>query len=395
MNTLFIECNMGAAGDMLMAALSQLIPDRKQFEEEINQIGLKGVKISGFPVEKCGISGLGMSVRIQGREEEEVLGHTHTHDHDGLEDILHMINSLAVSDQVKADAIAVYRLLAGAECFVHQKELKDLHFHEVGTLDAVADIVGVCMLMEEIGPEKIIVSPIHTGSGFIDCAHGTLPVPAPATAKLLEGIPIYSTGLKGELCTPTGAALLKYFGDEFGPMPPMSVSKIGYGMGKKDFEAANCVRVFMGEPFPEITDGANEKVAVLTCNLDDMTGEAMGFASELLFEEGALDVFSTSIQMKKNRPGQTLSCICRPEDAQRMAKLMLKHTTSFGVKKELADRYKLEISFSDYETEYGKIRIKEGTGYGLQKSKPEYEDLRKLAKIQGLSLDEVKKALFK
>lgn len=277
MNTLYIECNMGAAGDMLMAALSELIPDPDAWLEEMNHIGLHGVKVEKETRIKCGIAGTGICVKIYGAEEgsvhqeqdhqEPVHEHgdesahshshdsthshgndsTHSHSHSGMIDILHRIHHLKIGETVKKNAEAVYRRLAEAEAFVHQTEIKDIHFHEVGTMDAVADIVGVCMLVEKINPDRILVSPVHTGCGQVRCAHGLLPVPAPATAKLLEGIPSYSTGLKGELCTPTGAALLKHFADGFGGRPVMTVSKTGYGMGKKDFEAANCVRVFVGE----------------------------------------------------------------------------------------------------------------------------------------------------
>ena len=193
-----------------------------------------------------------------------------------------LIDSLPVSDRVKADAKAVYALIAEAESKVHGRPVTEIHFHEVGTMDAVADVVGVCLLMEQLAPEQVIASPVHTGSGHVHCAHGILPVPAPATALILEGIPSYSAGVKGELCTPTGAALLKHFVSRFGDRPVMSVSAVGYGMGKKDFDRANCLRAFLGE-----SEGEREQITKLECNLDDMTGEDIGFATDLVWRRTA------------------------------------------------------------------------------------------------------------
>lgn len=254
MKTLYIECNMGAAGDMLMAALLELLDDKEKFIEDINCIGLADVSVSALPSVKCGVSGTNISVLIRGAEEES---HDHDHHHENphggehehsdFHHIEHLISHLKVSDKVKKDASAIYNIIAEAESEVHGKPVSEVHFHEVGAMDAVADIVGVCMLIERLAPDEIIVSPIHVGSGNVRCSHGILPVPAPATALILRGIPVYGGTIKGELCTPTGAALLKYFADEFGAMPAFAYDKIGYGMGKKDFEAANCVRAYLGE----------------------------------------------------------------------------------------------------------------------------------------------------
>ena len=250
------------------------------------------------------------------------------HEHRGMHDLWHIINDLPVSEKVKKDALAVYRLIAEAESTVHGEPVDKIHFHEVGSLDAIADIVGVSLLLEEIGAKKILASPIHVGFGQVKCAHGILPVPAPATAEILRGVPIYGGTIRGELCTPTGAALIKHFAEGFTSMPPMSVQAIGYGMGNKDFEAINCMRAFLGETVDggerELYEGPNDEVAELSCNLDDMTGEQIGFAAEILLANGALDAFMQPIQMKKNRPGQMLTCLCLFSDADRMAQLMLR-----------------------------------------------------------------------
>ena len=292
------------------------------------------------------------------------------------------------SASVKANTAAVYELIADAEARVHDRPVSEVHFHEVGALDAVADITGVCLLMEKLSPDKVIVSPIHVGSGFVRCAHGLLPVPAPAAAYLLRGVPTYGGQIRGELCTPTGAALLKHFAASFGAMPVMRVSRIGYGMGAKDFEAANCVRVYLGETEESV---ANGQVAELRCNLDDMTGEEVGFTLQTLFDAGARDVFTIPAQMKKNRPGILLTCICDADKADYFAVLMLKNTTTFGVRKTLCERYTLDRDIKTVSTTYGDIRIKTGAGYGVSKYKPEYEDIAAAARRNDVSLWEIQR----
>jgi hypothetical protein len=235
--------------------------------------------------------------------------------------------------------------------------------------------------MDLLAPEQVIVSPVHTGSGQVRCAHGILPVPAPATALILQGVPSYGGQVKGELCTPTGAALLKHFASRFGDRPVMAVEAIGYGMGKKDFEQANCVRAFLGE-----SEGEKETVTKLECNLDDMTGEDIGFAMERLFEAGALDVYTQPIGMKKSRPGILLSVICRTGEADRMAEEIMKHTTTLGIRRQDMSRYVLPREIGTVETPCGPVRVKRAAGMGTEKAKPEYEDLAVLARKNNVSL---------
>lgn len=315
-----------------------------------------------------------------------------------------LLARLDINDRVKADALAVYQLLADAESHAHGVPVTRVHFHEVGNLDAVADIVGVCMLINELAPDLILSSPIHVGSGYVRCAHGLLPVPAPATAYILRDAPVYSDGLiKGELCTPTGAALLKHFSREFRAMPVIKISGIGYGMGKKDFDKANCVRAFIGETVSRdeaaqnreaehITD-TRETVAELMCNLDDMTPEAVAYAQNLLLDEGALDAYVIPVVMKKSRSGVILACLCRLEDKDRMASLILKHTTSLGVREYICRRYALSRSSSVIDTPLGQARVKTSVGYGVAKSKPEYEDVAEIARKNNMSVQEVLLAL--
>ncbi len=413
MKTLYLECNMGAAGDMLMGALLELLPDPDSFLKTMNSLGLPGVLVSAQKTQQCGITGTHMSVLIDGKEEHQHMHaqehthhhecddkhhhahehtHPHSHSHKTQAQIAHIISHLPISDKVKKDANSVYRLIADAESAAHGVPAEQIHFHEVGELDAVADIVGVCLLFDMLSPDRIVASPINTGSGQVRTAHGILPVPAPATAHLLKGIPVFSGTIQAELCTPTGAALLKHFADAFSPMPAMTVLNTGYGMGTKEFEAANCVRAFWGET----QSTADEVIACLTCNLDDMTPEAIGFAQEQLMQSGALDVFTTPIQMKKGRPAVMLTCLCPQNMADTFAKLMLTHTTTFGVRKSECTRYTLSPTFSTVQTPYGSCTVKTGVGYGITKSKPEYEDVAKCAKMHGIAFqtvyDAVKKA---
>ncbi|MDR1117643.1 MAG: nickel pincer cofactor biosynthesis protein LarC [Oscillospiraceae bacterium] len=448
MKTLFIECNMGAAGDMLMAALSGLIENRDGFFERMNSLGLEGVKVWAEASEKCGITGTHVNVTVNGEHEhshdyshghthgdhDHDHGHTHEHTHDGhththpdgskpsgenavllkkaqghdhshndehghahghghsrsgMSGITETIMGLPVSDRVKLDAAAVYRLIADAEARAHGKPVEQIHFHEVGTYDAIADIVGVCMLMEEINPDKIVVSPVHVGSGQVRCAHGILPVPAPATADILRGVPIYGGEIRGELCTPTGAALLKHFADEFGAMPRMTADKLGIGMGKKDFPQANCLRVFAGDSGAAAGKAGPDDIYELTCNLDDMTPEAVGYAFDILMEAGAPDVFLTPIHMKKNRPAVMLTCLCKPEDCDKFAELILRHTTTRGVRKTFASRYVLSQQTSEVDSKYGKIRVKTSGGFGVEKIKAEYDDVSAAARRNNVTLDAV------
>ena len=414
MRILYLDCSMGAAGDMLMAALYELLPDRAAFLQKMNALGLPEISISAEPSVKCGITGTHMKVLIGGEEELDALhahmhehehahshehahDHEHGHDHDhthhhhtGLAEIEHLLSHLDLPQTVRDDALAVYHLIADAESKVHGHPIDQIHFHEVGTLDALADVVGVCLLMHMIGPDKVYASSVHVGCGQVRCAHGILPVPAPATALLLEGIPIYGGAIQGELCTPTGAALLRHFVSEFGSMPAMRPEKSGYGMGTKDFPAANCVRAMLGEQ-----DAPAEDILELSCNLDDSTPEEIGFAMEQLLDAGALDVYMTPIFMKKNRPATMLTCMCRSSDREKMTELLFRHTTTLGVRETVFRRYTLSREQQLVQTPDGDIRVKVSSGYGVTRRKPEFEDLAQIARKTGKSLQEIKHSIDK
>lgn len=400
MRRLYLDCSMGAAGDMLMAALLELTEDKAAFLTQMNGLGLPGVTVAAEPAVKCGITGTHVRVTVAGTEEDDHLHdhdhhdhdheHEHHHDHHGLSEILDLISRLDLPARVKTDAAAVYRDIARAEGHVHGREVDQIHFHEVGSLDAVADVVGVCLLMHTLAPDEITASAVHVGSGQVRCAHGVLPVPAPATAYLLRDVPIYGGAIRGELCTPTGAALLKHFVTRFGPMEPMRPEKIGYGMGRKDFEVANCLRAMLGT-----AEGESGDICELRCNLDDMTGEEIGFAMERLLDAGALDVFTTAIGMKKSRPGVMLTCLCRRVDIQTMAALLLRHTTTLGVRETVCRRYTLERQEETARTPWGDVRIKRSRGYGADRQKAEFEDLARIAREQDMTLAQVREKIEK
>lgn len=389
MKILYIECSMGVAGDMLMGALYELLndEDRKKFTDKMNSLGIEGLHVEAVPSVKCGINGTHMNVTVDGHEELEFHHSEHHHHHGAsMHDIRHVIDAAGISGNVKKNAVEVYECIAQAESRVHGKSADEIHFHEVGSKDAMADVIGCCMLIDIIGADRIVVSPVTTGFGNVRCAHGILPVPAPATALILNDVPLRAGSIEGELCTPTGAALVKHYADEFGNMPQMTVSRIGYGMGTKDFAAANCVRVFVGI---QATRTA-KTIVQLCCNIDDMTAEELGYAAELLMDEGALDVYTTAIGMKKSRPGTLLTVMCREEDRERIAGLIFRNTTTLGMRVYHCERMILERSEKTLHTEFGDVRCKEASGYGVVRSKLEYDDVRRLAKSSGRSIREIR-----
>ena len=396
MKTLYLDCSMGAAGDMLAAALLELLPDPDAFVAELNALAIPDVKFSRETSVKCGITGTHLQVTVHGEEEgahDHHHAHSHDHHHDhahshhhhaSLHDIEHIVRGhLSLPATVADNVMAVYHLIADAESKAHGKPVSEIHFHEVGTMDAIADITAVCLLMHRLAPDEIIVSPVHVGSGQVHCAHGILPVPAPATATILQDVPIYGGSIQGELCTPTGAALLKHFASRFGEMPVMRTSAIGYGMGKKDFPAANCVRALLGE-----RSAASDDVIELCCNIDDMTGEAIGYAFDKLFAAGALDVYTMPIGMKKSRPGHLLHVICREAEKDALVRALFAHTTTIGIRENRFRRYTLDRHIETIETSDGPVRRKCSTGYGVSREKFEHDDLARIADAQGLSLRE-------
>ena len=404
MKQLYLDLGMGAAGDMLTAALLELCPHKDGIIKKLNSLNIPGVHYEREIMKKSSICGTHMHVIVNGSEEEcghehEEGHHEHSHHHHiSMSDIGEIVSKLNTSEKIKKQILDVYNIIADAESRVHGEPVSQIHFHEVGNMDAIADVAAVCILINELNIGKIVVSPVHTGSGFVMCAHGKLPVPAPATALILEGVPYYSDGLKGELCTPTGAALIKYFADDFSDMPAMVVEKTGYGFGKKEFERLNCVRALLGTAFQcsEVTSECDnscektDKVVELACNIDDMTAEEIGFATEKILEAGALDVYTISAYMKKNRPGTVICCLCHEDEREKFAKIMFKYTTTIGVRQYNCDRYILSRKTENIETDYGNVRVKKTSGYGVEREKMEYDDLSNIANKRQKSVFEVK-----
>ena len=391
MRTLYFECAMGAAGDMLMGALYELCPEKERFLADMNSL-LPGVRLEAEAVRRQGIAGTHMRVVVHGQEEGHDRHHEHHHhEHHSLADIEAMIDGFSLPQAVRESAKSTYGLIAQAESEAHGVDVGEVHFHEVGALDAVVDVTGVCYLLHLLSPEAVCASTVTVGSGTVHTAHGLLPVPAPATARLLTGTPVTAGDIETELCTPTGAALLRTFARSFGPMPDGKVLGCGYGCGTKDFHRANCLRAFLLDT-AEASEGPNDRIVELKANIDDMTGEDMGFAMERLLEAGAVDVSYAPVYMKKDRPGVVLTCLCRPGDADRLAREMLRHTSTFGVRRTDCPRYAMSVSSAEVETVYGSVPRKTGTGYGLVKSKPEYEAMAEAARLHGVPLAEVRRA---
>ncbi|MBR5429364.1 MAG: nickel pincer cofactor biosynthesis protein LarC [Firmicutes bacterium] len=403
MNTLYLDCAMGAAGDMLAAALYEIYPDQAGFLRALNGAGIPGLTARVERDSRGGVCGSRFRVSIDGTEEEAAApaghdhehghghehhhehehGHEHGHSHASLPELRVLIAGLDLPEQVKADVAAVYGLIAEAESAVHGRPVEQVHFHEVGALDAVADVAAVSLLIRGLAPDRVLASPIHVGSGTVRCAHGVLPVPAPATARLLLGLPIYGGNITGELCTPTGAALLRHFVQEFAPLPLLRAESIGCGLGSREIpEAPNCLRALWGHSPEQET-----RVWEISCNLDDMTGEELGFAQEKLWEAGALDVYTVPIGMKKNRPGVLLCCLCREDGLERVRDTLFRHTTTWGLRVKECRRFQLERRSAEVTTPAGQVRIKRGG----DKAKPEYEDLARIARERDITLAEARR----
>ena len=388
MRTLYIDCSMGCAGDMLTAALLELHQDKDDFLSRMNAaLGGKAV-LTAAPDSKYGLRGTHVTVLINGDEKGEKTHHHH--EHTSITEIMAFIDSVPLDEAIRENAKKVYSIIAEAESRVHGHPMENVHFHEVGSLDALADVLSVCALMHELAPERILASEVNVGSGTVRCAHGVLPVPAPATELILRGVPIYSGQIKSELCTPTGAALLKYFVLKFGAMPTMKIENAGCGTGKKNFECAIVVRAFIGE-----TANDGEEIIELACNLDDMTPEELAFAMEELFSLGALDVYFTNIGMKKSRPGVKLTCMCREKQRERMLECIFKHTTTLGVREYACKRYELGRSEKAVRTQDGEVRVKISSGYGVVREKAEYEDLAAIARKSGKTIAQIRSEVLK
>ena len=385
MRTLYLECNSGVSGDMLLGALADLFPDPGDAKGIIEYAGIAGAEISVEKGEKNHISGTRVRVKINGLEE----GHDDSaHGHRSLSDVMGIIDGLSVSDPVRENAKKIYSRIAEAESQVHGEPVGEIHLHELGMMDAIVDIVGACMLIEKLSVNHIFASPLRTGYGFVHCAHGELPIPAPATAILLKGMESYSGDLEGEFTTPTGAAIVGHFAEGYGQRPRMSIEDVGVGIGYHDHPIPNIVRAFIGES----EDGMFE-IYEINCNIDDMIPEDLGRMISILMDAGALDATITPMIMKKGRPGNRLTCLCRQEDKDRLCRLILENTSTIGLRIWKAERYEMSSHTEICTTDYGDVRVKVSEGYGIRKRKPEHDDLARLAEENGVPISKVRESI--
>jgi len=425
MKILYYDCFSGISGDMNLAAMIELGVDPEMLKTEFAKLGLKDeFSLSISRDSRKGIFGTRVDVELahehhhshedshshdqehshkhhhshnhHGHDHSHKHDHGHHHEHRNLKDIEELINSSALGDKVKATSLAIFKRVAEAEAKIHGSTLYEVHFHEVGATDSIVDIVGAAICFHELDIAEVWCSTIELGGGFVNCAHGKMPVPAPATSEILAGKPTTQGAVPKETTTPTGAAILAELVDNFSDSPRMTVQKTAYGIGHRDNEIPNVLRVQLAEV--ELTAEAGKLNSslptvpsrMLQCNIDDMTGEMLGAALDQLMEDGAMDVHFTPIVMKKNRPATTLSLLCSAEDEDKFKRLIFKHTTTLGIKSIDIEKNILGVSFDILETPLGTVTMKNAILDGkIVRSKPELEDCRALAKQHGIPLSEV------
>jgi pyridinium-3,5-bisthiocarboxylic acid mononucleotide nickel chelatase len=380
MNLAYFDCFSGISGDMTLGALIDAGCDIGHLRQELQALQVPGWEISAEKVWKNGMAATFAKVKTEDQKT-----------HRSLTDILEVLKKSQLTSQVRDRASAVFQKLGEAEARVHDVPLGEIHFHEVGAVDAIVDIVGACIGFHVLGIDKFACSPLNVGGGTAKMAHGVLAVPAPATATLLQGKPTYSNGVARELVTPTGAAIVATLCDRFGPQPPMTVSAIGYGAGTADLEGQpNVLRIMIGDAAEKVIPGYDEEISVIEANLDDMNPQIYGFFLERALAAGALDVYTMPVQMKKNRPGTLLTVLCRPQDTNTLTSLIFAETTTFGVRVTTAQRRILPREHVRVSTTFGDVRIKLSRVNGrILHVSPEFEDCRKLAVEKNVPLQQV------
>lgn len=394
MRTLYFDCFAGASGDMILGALVGAGADERHLIEQLALLGVHGYEIEFNRADRSGISATRATVRVP---------HEHAHRH--LSDILKIINDSGLSDGVKERAARIFSRLAEAEARVHNLAVERIHFHEVGAMDAIIDVVGACVCFEALSIERFVSSPLHVGSGTVEMAHGRFPVPPPAVTELLRDAPVYASEITGELVTPTGAAIISTVASRYGQLPKMKIERTGYGAGSRDYpKFPNALRVIIGESEAVEIDTARlalpaeEQLVMLETNIDDMSPQRFGYLMERAFELGALDCFFTPAQMKKNRPGVLISILCRPELQAKLTGMLFAETTTIGVRSTEVKRLALEREVVKVETQYGAIDVKVARLDGrVMNEMPEYEQCLAAARRAQVSLstveDEVRASL--
>jgi uncharacterized protein (TIGR00299 family) protein len=383
MRTLYFDCFAGASGDMILGALVSVGVDPRLLTEQLSLLGVAGYEISFETVDRSGISATHARVRT---------AHEHAHRH--LSDILKIIYESRLNDGVKDRAARIFSRLAEAEARVHNVPVEQIHFHEVGALDAIIDVVGACIGFELLEVERFVCSELHVGSGMVEMAHGRFPVPPPAVAEILKDAPIYSSDIKGELVTPTGAAIISTVCSEFGALPRMKVERTGYGAGTREYQNfPNVLRLMLGEDDAKTEAAGDERLVIVETNIDDMSPQIYGHVMEEALKRGALDCYFAPVQMKKNRPGVLISILCRASERDAMCELLLTETTTLGVRFYEVMRRALERTVVKVETEFGAIDVKVAHLDGrVIKEMPEYEQCRAAAAKANVPLQQVERA---
>ncbi len=384
MKIAYFDCYAGAGGDMIVAAMLDAGVETGWLIEQIDSLGIDGLKVEVTETIRCGMRGISFRPVVKTQQHRR-----------NLADILDLVAASGISETAKQRVNSVFTALAEAEAHVHGKEPDQIHFHEVGAVDSIVDIVAACTAIEALQVDSVICSIISVGGGKFTCRHGTMPAPAPATLELLKraNAPIQGGPIDKEMFTPTAAAILTNFASGFGPMPPMKVTAIGYGAGTIDDESfANLLRLTLGET-ADADKGQTDHVCLLETNIDDTSAEVIGFVLERLLEAGALDVFTTAILMKRNRPAVKLSVICKPQDAEMLEQIIFTEAITLGIRRQILQRNKLMREIISVDTKYGKINVKTASTNGkIVKVKPEYSDCAEAAKQHNIPLKIVQEA---
>jgi uncharacterized protein (TIGR00299 family) protein len=385
---LYYDCFAGISGDMNLGALVDLGVDADFLESELGKLNIKGFRLEVESDQRKGITGTKVTVVVENPENEK-----HRH----LSHIEALINNSSLSDNIKKKSLAIFDLVAEAEAKVHGISKQEVHFHEVGALDSIADIVGAAICQESLEVDEIRCSPVQLGGGMVKCAHGIMPVPAPATAEIVASIPVRLGLVDYEACTPTGAAILAATVDSFSEHMELSIAKTGYGIGQRDGEIPNVLRVYLAEAKGDkVEDVQEEEGVMLECNLDDMNPERYTHVMDLLFKAGAADVFLTPVVMKKSRPGHMLSVLCKPDTVESMKEILFVETTSIGLREHVLKKSMLRREMVVVSTRYGKVEVKRSFWNGrVVNEKPEFEQCRKLALEHGVTLEEISKEITK
>ncbi len=372
----YLDLSSGLSGDIFLAALLDLGLEKERLTEGLTGLNLSGYSLESWPITRQGLHALRFKVRVS---EDQKLRH--------LSDIREIIGSSLLPEAVKKRSMEVFELLAEAEAEVHGCEREEIHFHEVGAVDSIIDIVGVNLALHLLKIDTIYASEVPLGTGFVDCAHGRIPVPVPATTRLLKGVPCYGTGIRGELVTPTGAALLAALVEDFGPLPAMTIEAVGHGAGSSEFEIPNIMRIFLGTPKAESSD---DRVLIFTTVIDDLNPEVIPYLRSRLFKSGVLDFYLTPVQMKKGRPGFELVIMLPPSREEEVAEVLFTESSTLGLRVSEERRITLSRQHQSVSTPLGPVRIKLGLlGERVINVAPEFEDCRELAEREGVPLKEV------